>query len=43
MENVSYLCNVIKKQSITNSNLYDYDKASKNKQERKQWQHYAKY
>lgn len=25
---VSYLCNVIKKQSITNSNLYDYDKAS---------------
>ena len=25
MKIVSYLCNVIKKQSITNSNLYDYD------------------
>ena len=26
MDIMLYLCNVIKKQSITNSNLYDYDK-----------------
>ena len=29
MDIMLYLCNVIKKQSITNYNLYDYDKASK--------------
>lgn len=40
---VSYLCNVIKKQTLLIFNLYDYDKASKNKQEREQRQHYAKY